>query len=90
MVEVVEGVSKGVVKEVSRPVPVRRGSLRRFMSPKCFSVSFRADSWSTPANATTSRSGRKNVSRYFSTTSLLMNCNRSCGQSKGFPRVLSL
>lgn len=60
------------------------------MSPKSFSVSFRPSSWLTPAKATTILSGRKKVFRYLFTTFLLMNCNRSWGQSRGFPRVLSL
>lgn len=88
--EVSELVSNEVVKDVSKPVPVRMGSPCRSISPKYFSESFSADSWSTPANATTSRSGLKKISRYFSTTCLLMNCNCSWGHSRGFPRVLSL
>ena len=48
--------------EVSDPVCESEGASDLGISPKYCSVSLTASSWCTPANATTIRSGRKNVS----------------------------
>ena len=48
--------------ELSDPVCESKGASDLGISPKYCSVSLTASSWCTPANATTIRSGRKNVS----------------------------
>ncbi len=78
------------VIEASEPTCESLGPSRFSISPKYLSARIMASSWPTPAKATTIRSGWKNACRYFSTTALLIWGNRSCGQSRGFPNVLSL
>lgn len=70
-------VVSGSVNDMFKPVPDNAGPCSFLMSPKYFSVSFNASSWLTPAKATTILSGRKKMSRYFSTVLLLINCKRS-------------
>ena len=76
--------------EVCDPICERLDPWELVISPKYRSVRASASECDTPANATTIFSGWKNVSLYLFTTLRSMYCKRSCGQSRGFPKVLSL
>ncbi len=76
--------------DTSEPYCDRLGPCAFCMSPKYFPVNFRASSCATPAKAITILSGWKKVLRYFPTTFRSISGRRSSGQSRGFPKVLSL